>query len=212
MKILVVGASNGVGLATVKEALSQGHSVRGFSRSIERLPFSADGFEKVTGDALNASDVKGALEGVDVVIQTLGVPFDLKMITGPVSLFSEATAILTPIMEKTGPKRLVALTGFGAGESKRAVGLLQRAPFFAVFGRAYDDKSKQERIIKSSRLDWTIARPGVLSNGPCTENYKVLYEPNEWRNGIVARAEVAHYLVRAVGENAEIGREPVLVG
>lgn len=211
MKILIIGASSGVGFATAKEALEQGHEVRGFARSIDKVGINNPAFEKFKGDALAAADVEAALNGVDAVIQTLGVPLNLKLLTGPITLFSETTRILAPLMERVGPRRLVALTGFGAGDSKSAIGMFQRLPFHLVFGQAYADKSVQEEIIKSSDLDWTIARPGVLTDGARTGNYKVLHQPDEWRNGMISRANVAEFLVRAAADDEMIGKEPVLV-
>ena len=70
------------------------------------------------GDALNADDMARALEGVDVVVQALGVPPSLDLITKPVTLFSEATRILVPGMKKAGVSKLVSITGFGAGDSR----------------------------------------------------------------------------------------------
>ena len=80
-----------------------------------------------------------------------------------------------------------------------------------MFGRAYDDKSRQEELIKQSGLDWTIARPGVLLNGARTTRYKVLRDPSEWRNGFIARANVADFLVRQIVDQTYIHKSPVLV-
>jgi hypothetical protein len=78
-----------------------------------------------------------------------------------VHLFSDATRVLIAAMGAQGVKRLICVTGFGAGDSRASISFLQRLPFQIVFGRAYADKSLQERLIKESVLDWTIARPGV---------------------------------------------------
>ena len=80
-----------------------------------------------------------------------------------------------------------------------------------VFGRAYADKSVQEQMIKDSGLGWTIARPGVLTGGARTGRYKVLAEPGQWRNGMIARANVADFLVRQIGSEDYLGKAPVLV-
>ncbi len=103
------------------------------------------------------------------------------------------------------------MTGFGAGDSRASIGPLQRLPFQIVFGRAYDDKSVQERLIEDSGLDWTIARPGVLTGGPRTGRYKVLADPSQWRNGIIARADVADFLVRQIEDRRYVRKAPVLV-
>jgi uncharacterized protein YbjT (DUF2867 family) len=88
---------------------------------------------------------------------------------------------------------------------------LQRLPFQLVFGRAYEDKSRQERLIEESLLDWTIARPGVLTNGPRTGRYKILTEPSQWRNGIISRSDVADFLIRKIDDQTYFHKAPVLI-
>jgi putative NADH-flavin reductase len=193
----------------VKAALAAGHRVRAFSRAADRLGFSHLRLETQRGDALNPVDVDGALEGVDVVIQALGVP--ARDLMAPVSLFSEATRILVSAMERRAVRRLISVTGFGAGDSRTAINCLQRLPFQFFFGRAYGDKDVQERLIKSSQLDWTIVRPGVLVPGPASGRYKVLGEPAQWRNGFISRSDVADFLVKQVTATQYLRQAPVIV-
>ena len=143
------------------------------------------------------------------MIVTLGV--SLGELFKPVHLFSDATRVLVAAMKDQRVNRLICVTGFGAGDSRASIGFLQRVPFHIVFGRAYDDKSLQEQMIKESGLDWTIARPGVLLNGPKTGRYKVLRERSEWRNGIISRANVADFLVKQIEDRAFVNACPVLV-
>jgi len=104
------------------------------------------------------------------------------------------------------------VTGFGSGDSRASISCLQRLPFQIVFGRAYDDKTLQEKLIKESELDWTIARPGVLTSGPRTGGgYRILAEASQWSNGIISRADVAEFLVRQIGDGAYIRKTPVLI-
>jgi putative NADH-flavin reductase len=69
----------------------------------------------------------------------------------------------------------------------------------------------QEKLIKESELDYTIVRPGVLTSGPRTGRYRVLVDPSQWRNGIIARADVAEFLVRQIGDQTYIRETPVLI-
>lgn len=209
--VLVIGASKGIGLATVKRALDCGHEVRAMARSAGQIPVRHENLEKVTGDALKEADVSAALMGVDAVIQALGVRAGPQMIFGPITLFSKATRILVPAMEAAGVKRLISVTGFGAGDSRAAIGCLQRVPFRLLLGQAYDDKTIQETAIKDSALDWTLARPGVLTRGPRTGRYRVLVEPGQWRNGFISRADVADFLVKQVDDDSLLRSAPVLV-
>jgi putative NADH-flavin reductase len=208
--ILVIGASRGIGREVCRAATSRGHHVRAMSRSGNQ-PSGAASAEPFKGDALDAGAVAAALDGIDVVVQALGVPVSLDLFTKPVTLFSEATAVLIPEMKKAGVDTLVAVTGFGAGDSNRAINPLQRIPFDLALKRAYDDKSRQEAMIEDSELDWLIVRPGVLVSAPACGRQRVLTEPDEWRNGIISRAAVAEFIVDRIDQN-HYGREkPVLV-
>jgi putative NADH-flavin reductase len=183
--------------------------VRALSRSAGRISLSNPRLEKVRGNALNQQDVAAALAEMDVVIQTLGV--GLGDLFRPVNLFSEATRVLVSAMQAQGVKRLICVTGFGAGDSSGSIGCLQRIPFQAVFGRAYEDKGRQERLIKESLLDWTIARPGVLIGGARTGRYQILADPSRWRNGVISRSNVADFLVRQIEDQTYLREAPVLV-
>lgn len=209
MHVLIIGASKGIGLETTRQALDAGHDVRALARSATAIAISNPSLERILGDALKPEDVEAALAGMDVVIQTLGV--GLGDLFRPVHLFSDATRVLIAAMRRQGVKRLICVTGFGAGDSRASISCLQRLPFQIVFGRAYDDKTLQEKLIKESRLDWTIARPGVLISGPRTGRYRILAEASQWRNGIISRADVAEFLVRQLGDGAYIRKTPVLI-
>jgi len=208
-RVLIIGASRGIGLETTRQAFEAGHTVRALARSGIEIGISDPKLQKVRGNALRTSDVTAAVTGMDAVIQVLGV--GLSDLFGPVHLFSDATRILVAAMQAEGVKRLISVTGFGAGDSRASIDCLQLLPFRVFFGRAYDNKDVQERLIKNSALDWTIARPGVLTNGSQTGRYKVLEEPSQWRNGTIARADVADFLVRQIEDRAYVGKTPVLV-
>jgi uncharacterized protein YbjT (DUF2867 family) len=210
-RILVIGGSQGIGLAVCRTAAANGHSVRAMSRS-GRLPEDVgEACEAFIGDARNGADVARALDGIDVVVQALGVPPSLDLILKPITLFSAATRILIPAMTKAGVGKLIAVTGFGTGDSYDAINILQRLPFNMIFKNAYDDKSIQEALIAASDLEWLIVRPGVLMNCPSSGNYSVLARPSKWRNGIVARADVADFIVKRIEANALNREKPVII-
>lgn len=209
MRVLIIGASKGIGLETTRRALEAGYEVRALARSAAGIDLSNPKLEKMRGDALNRQDVEAALGGVDVVIVTLGV--GVGELFQPIHLFSDATRVLIAAMKARAVKRLICVTGFGAGDSRASISCLQRVPFQLVFGRAYDDKTRQEQLIKESALDWTIVRPGVLTGGPRTGRYQVLREPSTWRNGIISRSDVADFLVRQIDDATFVHEAPVLV-
>ena len=210
-RILVIGGSRGIGRAVCQAAAANGHTVRAMSRS-GKMPDNVGGnCEAKKGDGLNTADVARVLDGINVVVQALGVPPSLDLILKPVTLFSEATRVLLPEMKKAGVLKLVSVTGFGAGDSNASINILQRLPFNMLLKRAYDDKSVQEELIEASDLDWLIVRPGVLTSGPASGKYRVLTKPAEWRNGIISRADVADFIVQRIEADELNCEKPVLI-
>jgi len=212
MRVVIFGASKGIGLATMRRALEAGHQVRAFARSASAIPDEHPNLEKIDGDALDPVAVRAAIGTDDVVIQTLGISFNARNVISPVTLFSDATRILVDVMNEIGAKRLICVTGFGAGDSAGKGSFLYQA--FGRQGllkRAYDDKDVQEWIIRRSGLNWVIARPGILTDGPATGSYRVLTDPRDWRLGKISRANVADFLVRQIDSDRYIGETPVLI-
>src|SRR5262245_28296169 len=143
-KILIVGASRGIGLETTKAALLAGHSVRALARWALGIPMQNPALKKVSGNALDSSTIQSALEGVDVVVQSIGVDITPRSIFERTTLFSQSTRVLVDAMKIVGVKRLIAVTGLGAGDSRGHLGLLYDAVVFPLLlKRVYDDKDVQ---------------------------------------------------------------------
>jgi putative NADH-flavin reductase len=209
--ILIIGASRGIGLKTVRRALDQGYQVRAFARSASQIQLDHPHLTKITGDAFRIVDVNASVQGADAVIQILGARALGRIKTGPIRLFSDATRILITAMEAEAVKRLICVTGFGAGDSREHMALWQRLPFEFLLGRVDADKTVQEMMIKRSALDWVIARPGILANGPRTGRYKILDKPSGWRNGTISRADVADFLVSQIENDSYLRKTPALI-
>lgn len=208
MIIAIIGASRGIGLETVKAAVDAGHQVRAMSRS--GVAIDSPRLTQVKGDATRRADLEGAIAGADVVIQALGIGMSRELISGT-TLFSTSTRALVEAMKAGGPKRLIAVTGAGAGDSRGRLGLGYEIAFTLMLKRVYDDKDVQERIIRDSGLDWTIVRPGLLKDGPATARARALAEPKDWRIGPVRRADVARFLVKEAETGQYRGQTPLLV-
>lgn len=210
MHVLIIGASRGIGLAAVDAALAAGYDVRAMARSAATIPRADPRLEKFAGDALDRASVVAALAGMDAVVQVLGLAPGPAYIGGT-DLFSTATRVLVDAMTAHGPRRLLVVTGLGAGDSRDCLGLYA-IPFMIALKRVYDDKDIQERIVRSSALDWTILRPGILQDGPATGRARVLPERKDWRAGPVRRADVARAIVDELKTGRNLRRTPAVVG
>jgi putative NADH-flavin reductase len=123
--VLIVGASRGIGVETVRLALVAGHSVLALARSATSIRLRDPRLEKVDGDALDQQMIERALPGIDAVIQTLGVSPIPELILSGTRVFSVAARILVDAMEARSVKRLISVTGLGAGNSRGPGGPLR---------------------------------------------------------------------------------------
>ncbi|MEZ5844012.1 MAG: SDR family oxidoreductase [Hyphomicrobiaceae bacterium] len=209
-QILVIGGSKGIGLATVKAALARGHRVRAFARSAGAIPIDHPALEEMAGDALKPIDIARAVAGVDAVVMALGIanPFSLQ----PATLFSKATRLLIPAMRAAGVSRLICITGLGAGDSRGKGSLVYTKLFFPlVLARIYEDKDVQEQFVRESGLEWTILRPGLLTNGPATGRARVVTDPAQWRDASISRADVAEVIVSEIENPRYVHQAPVVI-
>ncbi|WP_422933813.1 SDR family oxidoreductase [Sinomonas sp. P47F7] len=69
--LLVAGGTGQAGSAVVREALARGFSVRSLSRKAPPPSVALDGVEYVSADAATGEGLAAALDGVDVVVDTL---------------------------------------------------------------------------------------------------------------------------------------------
>ena len=72
MKILVFGASRGVGIQVVEQALQAGHSVTAFVRTQSTFPLQHPALTVFQGDSMDRTAVEEAIAGQDAVIAALG--------------------------------------------------------------------------------------------------------------------------------------------
>jgi putative NADH-flavin reductase len=118
------------------------------------------------------------------------------------------------VLESTGQldvRRFICVTGIGAGDSKGHGGFLYDRLFKPLFLRTiYEGKDRQEALIRASGTDWTIVRPGFLTNGPLTKKYQVITDLTGVTAGKISRADVAHFILEELVANRYLGQTPLL--
>ena len=73
-KVLVIGASRGIGLAAVKTCLAEGYQVRAFARTASQIMIEDQALETFAGDALDTHDIERALQDIDVAFMPMNIP------------------------------------------------------------------------------------------------------------------------------------------
>ena len=106
MKMAIFGASGRTGRHLTKLALAGGHQVAVLARDPRRLD-SKFGVKVVVGTSVDADAIADVLDGADAALSVLG--------SGSGILTGFARAAI-PIMERSGPARIVSLVGAGVAE------------------------------------------------------------------------------------------------
>lgn len=211
MKISVIGASQGTGAIAVRRALDRGHHVTAFARNPQRLTLEHPKLDRMQGDFHDVSAVYAAVIGQDAVIVTASST-TLKGFKENPTYFSQGTANVIAAMQKHSVKRLVVLSAIGVGESQALVGFVVRKLIIGHLLRLpFADHERQETMVRASGLDWVIARPGRLTNGPAVGRY-LRTAALEKVPGSIARADVADFLVEAAEGDAWLGKAVQLGG
>lgn len=212
IRILIIGGTSGIGRETVRLALERGHTVTAMARRPERVVLTHPELVTIKGDILDASAVREAIADQDAIVITIGMGLTRR----PVTLFSRGTKNVLDAMEAANTRRLVAVTGMGAGDTREHGGFFYDRIFRPLALRTvYEDKDRQEALIKdrgnSFPLVWTIVRPGVLGKGAPEHRYRVITDLTGVSGGKIARSDVAHFIVATLESQSHVGETPLLI-
>ena len=167
--------------------------------------------KKRWGDVLDRDSLKKALVGQEAVVCSLG-----SAATGPfkeMTMLSEGTGNLVTAMLDLGVLRLVCITGVGAGDSKG------HGPWYynwviqpLVLRGVYQDKTRQEALVRDSGLHWTLVRPALLTNGAAKGEAAVHAYTHlaDVRVGTISRADVAAFCLRELSDGRYQNQAPVI--
>ena len=202
MKLLILGATGGIGLEIVRQAIDGGHQVTVFVRTADRLKECGDRLTVIQGDVLNSAELERAFEGQDAVLSGFGAREPRSKADD--DLLRRFAVALTRAMLHAKIRRVVVVSlAFLFKDSIVPPTYLLGRLFFRD---VVIDASEMEDVFRKSALDWTILRPPRLTDKPRTGNYR-LREGRLPRFGFsIARADVAEFMISTVQNGGSIGK------
>jgi len=210
MKICILGASQGTGALAVRTALDRGHEVTAFARTPDKLVLEHARVTRLKGDFHSRESVDGAVRGHDAVIITASAT-SLRAFKENPNYFSLGTGYAIEAMKTHGVRRLIILSALGTGESRKLMNFfVQKLVLSLLLKAPFEDHERQEALVMESGLDWVIARPGRLTNGPARKKY-VKTSAIEPVPSSISRADVADFLVTAAEVDTWV-RQAVQIG
>ena len=200
MNLVVFGATGGTGRCLVEQGLAAGHRLAALVRRPEAVGRLHGDVSVVAGDVLDPAAVLQAVKGQEAVVWAIGgqdpVRTALSGRQRQREVCTRGSANVLDAMAEHGVRRLVALSSWGAGESRSRMPLPFRLFVVPLLLRTeLADKARQEALIRASTADWTIVRPSRLTDGERTGSYRVgpalAYSPRS----SISSADVAQFLL-----------------
>ncbi|KAJ3325244.1 hypothetical protein HDV06_005001 [Boothiomyces sp. JEL0866] len=185
----IFGATGGTGLQVIKQGLEKGYSFKILSRSVppKGIPES-DKITVIQGDALDQQAINETIKDTDSCIVSLGG-----------SVCPTAQPLINKAVEEFNVKKMTVVTSLGCGESFDESNLVTKAIVMLFIRKPILEKNVQEEEIKKCKVDWTIVRPGGLTNGELTKEYKA--QSSGLGGGSISRADVAHFILEKTLNN-----------
>lgn len=197
MDVLVIGANGQVGRNIVKELAEANHNAVAMVRKEEQKAKMEElGAAKVVLADLE-EDFSSAFDNVDAVIFAAGSgPKTGADKTLTIDLWGSVKA--AKYAEEKGVKRFVQLGSMGS-DNPDAGGEAMK-PYLVA-------KRTADEILQSTNLDYTIVRPGALSDDDKTGKVEVSAEGFKSMEGrSIPRADVAHVLVNVLDRENTYGK------
>lgn len=189
MRILIFGATGRTGRHLVARAAARGWTVHAAGRDPERL---LDLVGAANASVVDLDDAAAVVEAVrrtapEVIVSSVGgaEPDGWRVDEAGNDAISNAAA-------RCCVRRLVQISSLGCGDSR---------PFasdriIAAIGPVLEAKTRAEDRLRALDLDWTIVRPGGLTDGDPTGSGALYADPRV--HGRITRADLAELVLRIV--------------
>ena len=197
--VAIVGAHGKIGQLIVQNLVAQGRRAVGIVRKTEQVPVLRGlGAEPVLLDVEQArpEQLATALEGVDAVVFSAGAGGGSTAERKRTVDYGGAVKLITAA-KLAGVNRYVMVSAVGADDPL--------PPDTDAVWRAYvEAKRDADRELRGSGLQWTILRPGPLTDDPATGRVTL---GEKVGRGEIPRADVAALVTAVLAEPATAGKQ-----
>lgn len=167
MIVSVFGASGRTGREFVRIAAEAGLFLRPHYRTAPNEP-SPDTATVVVGALGDPTAVREVLRGADAVVVLLG-----PHASAPKLFCATATKAIIAGMRTQEVPRIICVTGAQIGTMPGNVGLGLKLLSFGIrrtsMADSMADRDEQERVVRNSKLAWTLVKPPRLTDEASTE-------------------------------------------
>ncbi len=190
MKLVVLGATGGIGAEVIEQALAAGHEVTAVARRPEAVTLRHARLKVVYGDVLEAASLRESISGQEVVVSAVGARN-----RAATTVYSAGVANLMAVMRIAHVRRIFCISASGIDPGPLWQHYLAKPVIWLILKNMYTDLVRMETEVAASDLDWTILRPPRLTNAPRTGHYQAVVNRKLAHGSSISRADVADYIV-----------------
>jgi uncharacterized protein YbjT (DUF2867 family) len=204
--LLVAGATGGTGQEVVDQALEKGYRVRALVRdeAKARMLFG-DRVQYVVGDVREPRSLRKAVKGVDQVISALGANVQRDPENSPERVDYAGVKALAEAARAAGVSQFILVSSMGVTHPDHQLN--------AMLDNILGWKLKGEEAVRATGINYTIVRPGELTNEPGgLRGVRIMQGDPVDGEGAVSRSDVASILVSAIGRQDLYGKTFEVVG
>jgi uncharacterized protein YbjT (DUF2867 family) len=196
--VAISGASGKTGFRIAEEVERRGDQVRLLLRPQSALPASLEGLDQRRLDLADAPALDAALQAVDALVIATGARPSIDL-TGPMRVDAWGVQRQVDSCLRVGVRRVVLVSSLCSGRWRHPLNL---------FGLILVWKRIGEKSLESSGLDWTVIRPGGLSEREEEVDAEgiVYSQADQQESNSIPRRLVARCCVDALHMPASIGK------
>jgi putative NADH-flavin reductase len=205
MRLLILGATGGIGRHLLEIGLERGHALTAYVRSPHKVSARHERLRVVKGDLFDAGGLARALGGQDAVLSAFG-PATIRTST----LRRDFGRALASAMLASGVARVQLVSAAFLFAKVGVLGAVLKPTLFRFMA---PDMAAMEREVMTDALEWTVVRPPRLTNGPRGGAYRVADGALPGGAGYtVSRADVADFMIREAEAPAHARRVVGIAG
>jgi len=207
MQLTVFGGTGRTGRKVIEQALTRGYRVRILCRTAGALAVPHPDLEVLAGSLTDPKAVERSLTGSRAVVIVFGPRPPYQEI-----FCADATATILNAMRQCGVRRVVCVTGAMIGEGVRRSWAFERlARYFRRRAPALAaDRAEQERLVKTSGLDWTLVKPPRLAASAGTGRYSAGAQVRVGLLSRISREDLARFILDELNSTENLGRAVVI--